>query len=309
MESMHEELNELLEYAYNKIGWHQISIENILERLQNISNAIQKMDERWTRNDEEPKLTSNTKPDIIACLGAWYTWDRILQTSLEVPDTCLKILASCDRYSQEWLQKEVKAIQRQLASQHQISASIDRGRSKSIDRPLVASIDTTSTPDDEQLIQNKMESMHEELNELLEYAYNKIGWHQISIENILERLQNISNAIQKMDERWTRNDEEPKLTSNTKPDIIACLGAWYTWDRILQTSLEGFIHKDSNKKNSNGTWRRQSPRLASYEFLDIGQKEVNRAWWQPPLRLDSWKHVQYWSLILQYKQTLTQERN
>uniref|UniRef100_M4FJ11 Uncharacterized protein n=1 Tax=Brassica campestris TaxID=3711 RepID=M4FJ11_BRACM len=116
---------------------------------------------------------------------------------------------------EEWLQKEVKAIQKQLASQHEISASIDRAHSKSIDstapatidRHLVASIDTTSTPDDEQLIQNKMESMHEELNELSAYAYDKIGWHQFSIEDILERLHNISNAIQKMDERWTRNYE------------------------------------------------------------------------------------------------------
>ncbi|WZZ60625.1 hypothetical protein YC2023_060732 [Brassica napus] len=65
----------------------------------------------------------------------------------------------------EWLQKEVKAIQRQFASQHQISASIDREPSKSIDskapastdKHLVASIDTTSTPDAEQLIQNEME--------------------------------------------------------------------------------------------------------------------------------------------------------
>ncbi|KAF2620880.1 hypothetical protein F2Q68_00039923 [Brassica cretica] len=108
----------------------------------------------------------------------------------------------------EWLQKEVKAIQRQLASQHKISASIDRAHSKSIDittpatidRHLVASIDTTSTPDDEQLIQNKMESMQEQLNELSAYAYIKIGWHQSSIEDIQERLHNISNAIQKMDE-------------------------------------------------------------------------------------------------------------
>ncbi|WZY99028.1 hypothetical protein YC2023_071357 [Brassica napus] len=89
----------------------------------------------------------------------------------------------------EWLQKEVKAIQRQLASQQQISESIDSARSKSID---------STTP---------MESMHEELNELSAYAYDKIGWHQFSIENILERLHNISNAIQKMDERWTKNDE------------------------------------------------------------------------------------------------------
>ncbi|KAG5384412.1 hypothetical protein IGI04_035882 [Brassica rapa subsp. trilocularis] len=175
----------------------------------------------------------------------------------------------------EWLQKEVKAIQRQLASQHQISASIDGEHSISInsatpatiDRHLVTSIDTTSTPDDAQLIPNQMESMQEQLNELSEYAYNKISWYQFSNEDIQERLQNILNAVQKMDERWTRNDEatrsfiaditkmlkwinlstihacldclkEPKLTSNTKPYTNACLGAWYTWDRILQTSLE-----------------------------------------------------------------------
>ncbi|KAF3580946.1 hypothetical protein DY000_02031027 [Brassica cretica] len=115
----------------------------------------------------------------------------------------------------EWLQKEVKAIQRQLASQHQISASIGREHSKSIDskapatidRHLVASIDTTSTPDDEQLIPKNMESMQEQLNELSEYAYNNVGWYQFSIEDTLERLENISNAVQKMDERWTRNDE------------------------------------------------------------------------------------------------------
>ncbi|KAF3609529.1 hypothetical protein DY000_02048677 [Brassica cretica] len=105
-----------------------------------------------------------------------------------------------DSYA-EWLQKEVNAIHRQFTSQHQISTSIDRERSKSInskapastDKHLVASIDTTSTPDAEQLIQNKMESMHEELNELSAYAYDKIGWHQFNIENTQERLQNISN--------------------------------------------------------------------------------------------------------------------
>ncbi|KAF3540372.1 hypothetical protein F2Q69_00021277 [Brassica cretica] len=94
-------------------------------------------------------------------------------------------------------QKEVKAIQRPLASQHQISASNDRARSKSIDstapvtidRHMVASNDTKSTSDDEYLI------------------HKKIGCHQFSIETLQERLQNISNAIQKMDERWTRNDE------------------------------------------------------------------------------------------------------
>ncbi|KAF3523675.1 hypothetical protein F2Q69_00047043 [Brassica cretica] len=40
----------------------------------------------------------------------------------------------------EWLQKEVKAIQRQLASQHQIAESIDRAHSKSIDNKAPTTI-------------------------------------------------------------------------------------------------------------------------------------------------------------------------
>ncbi|KAF3565208.1 hypothetical protein DY000_02015581 [Brassica cretica] len=180
----------------------------------------------------------------------------------------------------EWLQKEVKAIQRKLVSQHQISASIERSHSKSIDstapatidRHMVALIDTKSTSDDEQLIHNKMESMHEELNELSTYAYDKIGWHQFSIETLQERLQNISNAIQKMDERWTKNNEATR----------SFIAAWIPIKRIRTGlgggNLQGSLHK---------------------EFLDIGQKEVNRAWWQSPLSLDSWKPVQSWSLILQ----------
>ena len=92
---------------------------------------------------------------------------------------------------------------------------------------MVTSIDTTSTLDDEQPIQNKMDSMHEDLNELSAYAYEKIGWHQFSIENILERLQNISNAIHKMDERWTRNDEATRsfiaaLSRMCRDEVDAC---------------------------------------------------------------------------------------
>ncbi|KAG5397556.1 hypothetical protein IGI04_019370 [Brassica rapa subsp. trilocularis] len=113
----------------------------------------------------------------------------------------------------EWLQKEVKAIQRQLAAQHQISASIDRKRAKSLDgksprstdKHLIASIDAESTPAGEQLIHQT--TMHEELTELSSYAYDNIGWHQVSIDNVQDRLQNISNVLKKMDDKWTRNDE------------------------------------------------------------------------------------------------------
>ncbi|KAG5384943.1 hypothetical protein IGI04_036413 [Brassica rapa subsp. trilocularis] len=115
----------------------------------------------------------------------------------------------------EWLQKEVKAIQRQLAAQHQISASIDRTRAKSIDgnsprstnEHIIASIDAESTPIGEQLIHKTVESMQKELTELSAYAYDNIGRHQVSIDNVQERLQNISNVLEKMDDKWTRNDE------------------------------------------------------------------------------------------------------
>ncbi|KAF3500725.1 hypothetical protein F2Q69_00043582 [Brassica cretica] len=50
-------------------------------------------------------------------------------------------LSGLDSYA-EWLQKEVKAIQRQFASQHQISTSIDRERSKSINSKAPASINS-----------------------------------------------------------------------------------------------------------------------------------------------------------------------
>ena len=31
-------------------------------------------------------------------------------------------------------------------------------------------------------------------------------------------------------------------------------------------------------------------------------------WWLKPLKLDSWKSIQSWSMILQYKQTLTERK-
>ncbi|KAG5384390.1 hypothetical protein IGI04_035860 [Brassica rapa subsp. trilocularis] len=122
----------------------------------------------------------------------------------------------------EWLQKEVKAIQRQLAAQHQISASIDRTLAKSIDgnsprstnEHIIASIDAESTPISEQLIHKTVESMQKELTDLSAYAYDNISWHQVSIDNVQERLQNISNVLEKMDDKWTRNYEA--ITNSTK---------------------------------------------------------------------------------------------
>ncbi|KAG5393282.1 hypothetical protein IGI04_023245 [Brassica rapa subsp. trilocularis] len=135
----------------------------------------------------------------------------------------------------EWLQKEVKAIQRQLTAQHQISASIDMALAKSIDgnsprstnEHIIASIDTESTPIGEQLIHKTVESMQKELSDLSAYAYDNIGWHQVSIDNVQERLQNISNVLEKMDDKWTRNDEATRSfiaswSIMCRDDVDAC---------------------------------------------------------------------------------------
>ena len=73
----------------------------------------------------------------------------------------------------------------------------------------------------------RIESMHEELTELSAYAYDNIGWHQVSIDNVQDRLQNISNVLKKMDDKWTRNDEATRSfiaswSRMCRDDVDAC---------------------------------------------------------------------------------------
>ncbi|KAF3540223.1 hypothetical protein F2Q69_00022848 [Brassica cretica] len=63
--------------------------------------------------------------------------------------------------------------------------------------------------------------------------------------------------------------KEQKLTSNTKPDTTACLGAWYTCDRILQTSLEGLLVGISSDI-FDGTVLRNIPREKRYRNIAVG---------------------------------------
>ncbi|KAF3574624.1 hypothetical protein F2Q69_00058440 [Brassica cretica] len=76
-------------------------------------------------------------------------------------------------------------------------------------------------------------------------TYARLIRHQFNLDNLGDRLQKIKDATTIMKDKWPEEMKqcetslEPKLTSNTKLDTTACLGAWYTWDRILHTSLEG----------------------------------------------------------------------
>ncbi|KAF2567627.1 hypothetical protein F2Q70_00026042 [Brassica cretica] len=109
---------------YTTLMRHQFNLQSLGDILQKIENTTASMKDKWRRGDEamrdfteclkEPKLTSNLIELNSACLGAWYKWNQILQTSLKGenlveredmnyclpagPDTCLSFLASCDRY-------------------------------------------------------------------------------------------------------------------------------------------------------------------------------------------------------------------
>ncbi|KAF3489464.1 hypothetical protein F2Q69_00052015 [Brassica cretica] len=149
----------------------------IMRYLDNLSKQMMKVPMDIKKPTEHLPYTASEVDQITSKL--YTAIDTIEKRCDDIYFPFNVLLSGLDSQA-EWLQKEVKAIQSQLASQHQISASIDRARSKSIDSTAPATIDIhmvtsiDTTPDDEQLIHNKMESMNEELNELSAYAYNKI---------------------------------------------------------------------------------------------------------------------------------------
>ncbi|KAF2559640.1 hypothetical protein F2Q68_00014335 [Brassica cretica] len=130
---------------------------------------------------------------------------------------------------------------------NQISASDDSQSSESIDTKPSASVDTLRLSEQPETEKSKSEGRTKNRKKKKKRNVDAdflplvpLQCHEGSLEYRV-RCRGGSEPFTK----------EPKLTSNTKPDTTACLGAWYTC-----------------------------------------QKEVNRTWWQPPLRLDSWKHGQ-----------------
>ncbi|KAG5397554.1 hypothetical protein IGI04_019368 [Brassica rapa subsp. trilocularis] len=220
----------------------QKDIENITNQsfLQEKSTSIDRLRGPWIDGRKPVELLPYTAAEVDKITSKIYTALDNMEERLD--KRCDDIyfpfdnkISGLDNHHAECLQKEVKAIQRQLAAQHQISASIDRTKAKSIDgnslrstnEHIIASIDAKSTTIGEQLIHKTVESMQKELTDLSAYAYDNIGWHQVSIDNIQERLQNISNVLGKMDDKWTRNDEATRSfiaswSRMRRDDVDAC---------------------------------------------------------------------------------------
>ncbi|KAG5384536.1 hypothetical protein IGI04_036006 [Brassica rapa subsp. trilocularis] len=244
-EDMHDRFISPVMIDLNKLSSQlldaQKDIENITNQsfLQEKSASIDRLRGPWIDGKKHVELLPYTAAEVDKITSKIYTALDNMEERLD--KRCDDIyfpfdnkISGLDNHA-EWLQKEVKAIQRQLAAQHQISASIDRTKAKSIDgnsprstnEHIIASIDAESTTIGEQLIHKTVESMQKELTDLSAYAYDNIGWHQVSIDNIQERLQNISNVLGKMDDKWTRNDEATRSfiaswSRMRRDDVDAC---------------------------------------------------------------------------------------
>ncbi|KAF3538107.1 hypothetical protein F2Q69_00022169 [Brassica cretica] len=164
----------------------------------------------------------------------------------------------------EAMQGELVEIQSYIARRPEASSSIDRHNNKLTDIHHRTSVDeATNRGRLVPKITSDMSDTYYHKEEISADTYATLRRHQFNLESLEERLQRMENTTTTMKEKWRGGDEamrdftgtcgstcqlftlaeivlkEPKLTSNTKLDTTACLGAWYAWDRILQTSLEG----------------------------------------------------------------------
>ncbi|WZZ14801.1 hypothetical protein YC2023_107890 [Brassica napus] len=252
-EDMHDHFISPVMIDLNKLSSQlldaQKDIENITNQsfLQEKSTSIDRLRGPWIDGRKPVELLPYTASEVDKITSKIYTALDNMEERLDkrCDDIYFRFdnkISGLDNHA-EWLQKEVKAIQRQLAAQHQISGSINRTKEKSIDRTkeksiygnsprstnehIFASIDAESTTIGEQLIHKTVESMQKELTDISAYAYDNIGWHQVSIDNIQERLQNISNVLGKLDDKWTRNDEATRSfiaswSRMRRNDVDAC---------------------------------------------------------------------------------------
>lgn len=138
----------------------------------------------------------------------------------------------------ESMQKEVKSIRRQFEIRPTTDTSIGKPPSTSIDMqesPLsdiheIPSTDAKSPPVHEKLEHDKkvmFDSMQEEMKELSEYAYDKLGKHQFHIEQFEESLQILSDEASKMNERWSRVDDTIRSliatrSRSSRDEVDAC---------------------------------------------------------------------------------------
>ncbi|KAF3582857.1 hypothetical protein DY000_02030965 [Brassica cretica] len=154
----------------------------------------------------------------------------------------------------EAIQRELVEIQSYIARRPEASLSIDRRNNISTDIHHRTSVDdATNRGRLVPKMTSDMSDTHYYGEDISADTYATLRRHQFNLENLEERFQRMENTTVTMKEKWRRGDEamrdftvlkilkwktcqlstlakivlkEPKLTSNTKLDTTACLGAW-----------------------------------------------------------------------------------
>ncbi|KAF3527256.1 hypothetical protein DY000_02040936 [Brassica cretica] len=84
-----------------------------------------------------------------------------------------------------------------------------------------------------------------------------------------------------------------KRTDVSSCDLIPNVDIKITMEDFLELEDETQSENlDHNLEKKLDDYQHTSEKDLETSKASIGQKEVNRTWWQPPLRLDSWKSVQ-----------------
>ncbi|WZY77882.1 hypothetical protein YC2023_024266 [Brassica napus] len=135
-EDMHDHFVSPVMLHLNKLSSQilhaQMDIDKITNQnfLQANSSSIDRLRGPWIDGKNLVELLPYTAAEVDKITSKFYTTIGTMEERLD--KRCDDIyfpfdnrIGGLDRYA-EWLQKEVKAIQMQLAAQHQISASIDR---------------------------------------------------------------------------------------------------------------------------------------------------------------------------------------
>ncbi|KAF2554248.1 hypothetical protein F2Q68_00033464 [Brassica cretica] len=137
-------INTRINDVYYPLNYNVDWLSTKIELLQQDLDTIRKKDQQpatsidmCTITSLDAKLLPYTAAEVDKITSKIYTAIDTMEERLD--KRCDDIyfpfenkISGLDSHA-EWLQKEVKAIQSQLAAQHQISASIDRTRAKSLD--------------------------------------------------------------------------------------------------------------------------------------------------------------------------------
>ncbi|KAF2575035.1 hypothetical protein F2Q70_00002759 [Brassica cretica] len=269
----------------DSISWLTTCMEEMKQDIARIQNATDTVRPQSIDIRQSPLLDIHHHASI----------DNRLATSIDTNPPCPHTIKSQpDFHTREEIDQLVEGIYRTLETTEE---RLD-GRCDDIYFPMNLTISALTS---------KVEAIKGELVEIHSYIARRPE-ASISIDRRIKKSIDTNHSAS-IDIDTNRGKLVPKTTSDMSnpsyhgKEISADTYAALTRN---QFNLESLGHKKKKEDISTDTNMSTSIDISSpastdnnvlesvdiYSGLDVGQKEVDMTWWQPPLRLDSWKHVQ-----------------